>query len=94
MAHIDYQNDLFCRINDSYFRIEGESVEETINIFFKIDDSFILFDLKELCCRFGLEWNFVSSRNGNSKSCNRASRKIYYVSTSIRNLSSITFDCN
>ena len=30
------QNNLFCRINDSCFRIEGGSVEEATNIFLKL----------------------------------------------------------
>ena len=54
---------MFCRINDSYVRIKGQSVEEATNRIFKVGDKFILSDLKDLCRRFGLEWNFVSSRD-------------------------------
>ena len=64
MARIDSQNNLFCRIDDSYFRVKKELIEEATNRIFKVGDKFILSDLKEMCRRFGLEWNFVSSRNG------------------------------
>ena len=90
-----YQNVLFFyQINDYCFRVKGESVEETTNRFFKVDDRLILSKLKELCRRFGLEWNFVSSRNGKQTYCNRVSRKISYVSSSTRKLSSITRGCS
>ena len=55
---------VFYQINDYCFRVKGESVEETTNRLFKVGDRLILSKLKELCRRFGLEWNFVSSRNG------------------------------
>ena len=64
MARIDSQNYLFCRIDESCFRVEGESVEEATNIILKVADNLTLSDLKELCRRFGLEWNFVSCTNG------------------------------
>ena len=63
IAHIDSQNDLFYQINHSYFRVEGESVEEATNGNFKVGDRFILSDLEEFYRRFGLELNFVSYRN-------------------------------
>ena len=70
MARIDSQNYLFCRIDESCFRVGGESVEEATNIILKVADNLTLSDLKELCRRFGLvEWNFVSSRNGKKISC-------------------------
>ena len=90
MARINSQKKLFCRIDDSCFRVKGGLIEETTNRIFKVGDTFIIFDLKELCRRFGLEWNFASSRNGKQTSCNRASRKISFVGASIRKLSSIT----
>ena len=33
---MDYQNDLFCRIDDSRFRDEGESIVETTYRFFRV----------------------------------------------------------
>ena len=94
MVRIDSQNDLFCRINDSCFRVEGDSVEEATNRIFKVGERFILSDLKELCHGFGLKWNFASSRNGKKICFNRASRGIYYVSCGIRKSSSITCGCS
>ena len=76
MTRIDSQNDLLCRIDDSCFRVEGESVEKSTIRILKVGDKFILSDVKELCRRFGLEWNFVSSRNSKTISYNRASRKL------------------
>ena len=64
MARIDSQNDLICRIDDSCFRVKGELIGEVTNRILKVGDKFIPSDLKEMCPRFGIEWNFVSSRNG------------------------------
>ena len=89
MDCIDSQNDSFCQINDSCFRVEGKSVEETTNRMFKVGDRFILSNLKIVYRSFVLEWNFVSSRN-----CNRPSCKISYVSCGIRKSSSITCGCS
>ena len=89
MARIDSQNDLICRIDDSCFRVKGELIGEATNRILKVGDKFIPSDLKEMCPRFGIEWNFVSSRNGKKISCNHASRKISFVGASIRNTSSI-----
>ena len=50
-------------------------------------------DLKELCPRFGLEWNFVSIRSGKTITCNRTNRRISYVSSGIRKLSYIVCGC-
>ena len=72
------------------FRIKGELIEEATNRIFKLGDKFILYDLKETCRRFSLEWSFVSSRNSLKISCNRVSRKLSFVGASIRKLSSIT----
>ena len=47
-----------------------------------------------MCRRFSVEWNFVFSRNGKKKSCNRVSRKIYFVNTSIRKSVYITRGCS
>ena len=63
IAQIGSQNNLFYQINHSYFRVEGESVEEATYGKFKVGDRFILSDLEEFCRRFGLELNFVSYRN-------------------------------
>ena len=43
-----------CRIDDSCFRVKGELIEEATNRFFKVDDEFVLSDLKDMCRRFGL----------------------------------------
>ena len=64
MACIDIKMICFYQINDYCVRVKGESVDETTNRLFKVGDRLILSKLKELCRRFGLEWNFVSSRNG------------------------------
>ena len=64
MDRIDSQNNLFCRIDDSCFRVRGESIEEAANRIAKVGDKVTLSDLKDMCRRFGLEWNLVSSRNG------------------------------
>ena len=48
----------------SCFRIADESDEEATYRVFKIGDISVLIDLKDLCRRFGLEWNFVSRRSG------------------------------
>ena len=61
MARIEFQNDLFCPNNESCFRVDREdSVKVAINRFFKVDDKYILSNLKESCRGFGLEWNFVT----------------------------------
>ena len=52
------------------FWIADESVEETTYIVFKIGNISVLVDLKDLCRRFGLEWNFVSRRSGKTITCN------------------------
>ena len=41
-------------------------------------------DFKELRRRFGLEWSFMSTRNGKTTTSDRASHKRSYVSSSIR----------
>ena len=46
MVSIDSQNDEFYQINDSCFRVEGESVEEATHRILKIGDTFILSDSK------------------------------------------------
>ena len=48
-----------------------------------------MVDLKDLCHRFGLEWNFVSRRSGKTITCNRASRTSSFVNSGIRKSSSI-----
>ena len=48
----------------SCFRIADESVEKATYRVFKIGDTSVLVDLKDLCRRFGLEWNLVSRRSG------------------------------
>ena len=75
MTSIDSQKDLFDQVNVSCFRIEGDSVENDTDRFFKVGDISVLSDLKELCRRFGLEWNFVSTRSGKTIACNRANRR-------------------
>ena len=60
------------------FRIKGELIEEATNRIFKLGDKFILYDLKETCRRFSLEWSFVSSRNSLKISCNCVSRKLSF----------------
>ena len=94
MVRIDSQNDLLCRIDDSYFRVKGWLIEGASNRIFEVGDKFILSDLKEMCRRFGLEWYFVSFRNGITISCNRACRKISFVGDSMRKTSYITCKCS
>ena len=48
----------------SCFRIADKSVKEATYRVFKIGDISVLVYLKDLCRRFGLEWNFVSRRSG------------------------------
>ena len=74
----------------SCFRIADELVEEATYRVFKIGDISILVDLKDLCRRFGLEWNFVSRRSGKTIACNRASRSSSFVNSGIRKSSSIS----
>ena len=38
MDRIDSQNNLFCRIDDSCFRVKGESIEEAANRIAKVGD--------------------------------------------------------
>ena len=76
------------------FRITDESVEEATYRVFKIGDISLLGDLKDLCRRFGLEWNFVSRRSGKTIACNRASRSSSFVNSSIRKYSSISCGCD
>ena len=77
----------------SCFRIADELVEEATYRVFKIGDISILVDLKDLCRRIGLEWNFVSRRSGNTIACNRASRSSSFVNSGIRKSSSILCGC-
>ena len=74
----------------SCFRIADESVEEANCRAFKIGDISILVDLKDLCRRFGLEWNFLSRRSGKTIACNLASRSSSFVNSCIRKSSSIS----
>ena len=48
----------------SCFWIADESVEEATYRVFKIGDISVLDDLRDLCRRFGFEWNFVRRRSG------------------------------
>ena len=41
--------------------IGSQFKRETVNRIFKVGDRFIVYNLKELCRRFGLEWNLVST---------------------------------
>ena len=75
----------------SCFRIADESVKEAFYRVFKIGDISVLDDLKELVRRFGLEWNFVSTRSGKTITCNRASR--FFVASGIRKTSTIVSGC-
>ena len=52
-----------------------------------------MVDLKDLCYRFGLEWNFVSRRSGKTITYNRASRTSSFVAPDIRKSSSIVCGC-
>ena len=74
----------------SCFWIADESVKDRV---FKIGDIFVLVDWKDLCRRFGIEWNFVSRRSGNTITCNRASRTSSFVASGIRKSSSIVCGC-
>ena len=77
----------------SCFRIADESVEEATYRVFKIGDISVLVGLKNLCRRFGLEWNFVSRRSGKTITCTRASRTSSFVNSGIRKSSSIVCGC-
>ena len=77
----------------SCFRIADESVEEATYRVFIVGDISVLDNLKDLCRRFGLEWNFVSRRSGKTIICNRASRASSFVASGIRKTSSIVCDC-
>ena len=78
---------------DPCFRVVDESVELATEWIFKVGDIFVLSDLQDLVRRFGLAWNFVSSRNGRKLTCNRASRSSPYISTGVRKSSSIVCGC-
>ena len=75
-------------------RIADESVEEASCRVFKVGDISSLVDLKDLCCRFGLEWCFVTRRSGVYISSNRASRSSSYVKSGVRKSTSITCGCD
>ena len=47
-----------------------------------------------MCRRFGLEWNFVSSRNSKKLYYIRVTRKISYIRSSIGKSLSITCGCS
>ena len=74
-------------------QITDESIEEATCRVFKIGDISVMVDLKDLCRRFGLEWNFVSRRSGKLITCNRASRTSSFVKSSIRKSLSIVCGC-
>ena len=65
-----------CSFHVSCFRITDESVEEATYRVFKISDISVLDDLKFLVRRFGLEWNFVSTRSGKTISYRITDTKI------------------
>ena len=77
----------------SCFRIADESVKKTTNRIFKVGDISVLSDLKELIRRFGLEWNFVSTRSGKSITCNCDSRTSSFVASGLRKSSYIVCGC-
>ena len=77
----------------SCFRIADESDEETAYRVFKIGDISVLVDLKDLCRRFGLEWNFVFRRSGKTIACNRASRTSSFINSGVRKSLSILCGC-
>ena len=77
----------------SCFRIADESVEEATYRVFKIGDISVLVYLKDLCRRFGLEWNFVSRSSGKTITCNRTSHTSSFVISGIRKSSSIVCGC-
>ena len=62
MYCVDYRKQFPFHV--SCFQITYELVEEATYRAFKIGDTSLLDDLKELVRRFGLEWNFVSTRSG------------------------------
>ena len=78
----------------SCFRVAVESVEEDTCRVFKIGDISVLVDLKDLCRRFGLEWNFVFRRSGKTITCNRASRISSFIASGIRKSSYIMCGCD
>ena len=78
----------------SCFRIADESVEKATNRIFKLGDISLLLDLKELVRRFGLEWDFVSTRSGQTMTFNRASRVSSFVVTGLRKSSFIVCGCD
>ena len=77
----------------SCFRIADESVEEATYRVFKVGDISVLDDLKDLCRRFGLGWNFVSRRSGKTIIFNRANSISSFVASGIRKTSSIVCGC-
>ena len=77
----------------SCFRIADESVEEATYRVFKIGDISIFVDLKDLCRRFRLEWNFVSRRSGKTIAYNRASRSLSFVNSGKRKSTSMLCGC-
>ena len=77
----------------SCFQIANESVEDATYRVFKIGDILVLVDLKNLCRRFWLEWDFVSRRSGKTITCNRASRTSSFVNSGTRKSSSIVCGC-
>ena len=77
----------------SCFQIADESVEKATNRIFKVGDISVISDSKELVRRFGLEWNFVSTRSGKTITCNCASRTSSFVASGIRKTSSIVCGC-
>ena len=77
----------------SCFRVADESVEKATNRIFKVGDISVISDSKELVRRFGLEWNFVSTRSGKTITCNRASRISSFVASGLRKSSSIVCGC-
>ena len=81
-------------IDDLSFRLEGKTVEEATNRVFKISDTYLLSDLKELTRPFGVRCNFVSSRSGKYISSNRTSCKSSYKNSRIRKSTSINCGCS
>ena len=67
----------------SCFRIADEAVKEVTYEVFKIGDISLLDDLKELVRRFGLKWNFLSTKSSKNIPCNRASRTSSFVNSGI-----------
>ena len=93
MTSIDSQKELFHQVNVSCFWIEVDSVEKATSRIFKVGAISVLSHLKELCVRFGLKWNFESTRSGKTITCNRANRRTSYVSSRIKKSSSTTCVC-